>query len=144
MVEQGRLALRLTVAPLEGTVYTRDSIPLQIIFENVGAQRLRLLRKFEPTPVFFSIRMVREDGTPIGIPGAGKIDFQEGTVEYLTLNAGELFGFLVDVARVAYRREDITPGEYRVSVTYHNQYGEDCFQGVLSSNTTQVTVEASR
>src|SRR5215216_4303600 len=93
-------SLRVSVFAGEGVLYTRDNIPLRIVFENTGEGAIRLLRHFEPLPVFFSFRMVREDGTPIAIPGAGKIDFLEGSIQYLVLNSCETFGILVDLAEI--------------------------------------------
>ena len=142
MTENTPSSLRVSVCAIEGAVYTRDNIPLRIVFESTGEGGIRLLRHFEPLPVFFAFRIVREDGTPIGIPGAGKIDFREGSIRYLVLNSRETFGILVDLAEIIPSPEDVTEGDYEISVTYHNQYGEDCFRGKIGSDPINVKIAA--
>lgn len=137
MAENGA-SLELRLSPVEGATYGKNSIPLRVVFENTGADAITLLRHFEPLPVFFAFQMTREDGTPLSISGMGKIDFLEGTVPYLVLNGYELFGIRVDLAMILPEPEEITAGSYTIAVTYHNQYGEGCFQGKRTSNTIRV------
>jgi hypothetical protein len=123
----------LSTSNQAGVVYTRQSIPVRITFQNNGDQEIRMLHHFTPLPVFFAFGLTRADGTPIGIPGAGKISFMEGQVDYLTLRKNEFFGFETDLATLIPTTAVLPPGQYELSVTYHNQYGENCFQGQLAS-----------
>ena len=126
----------------QGAVYTRQNIPVRITFQNNEDQEIRLLHHFDPLPVFFAFALKRSDGTPIGIPGAGKIDFMEGQVECLPLSKGEFFGFETDLADLIPATTELQPGQYELSVTYHNQYGENCFQGVINSAPIKLMIEA--
>src|SRR5262249_13949695 len=135
-----RRSLRLLVSTVPGVSYARGHIPLRITFENTATEEIKMLRHFEPLPVFFSVEMTRADGTPIAIPGAGKISFAEGQIEYLVLRRKESFGFEVDLSTVIPPSAEVKRGDFTVSVTYHNQYGEGCFQGQLSSAPIRLTL----
>jgi hypothetical protein len=39
---------------------------------------------------------------------------------------------------------DLQPGSYKISVTYRNQYGEDCFRGELNSNVLEVNITSNK
>jgi hypothetical protein len=134
--------LRIVLSTIPGVVYTKSNIPLRVTFENISGQEMRILQHFEPLPVFFAFNMVGEDGMHIAIPGAGKIDFYEGSIKYATLPAGGTLNVDVNLAKVLARPELVKPGKYTISVTYHNQYGESCFRGMVSSGPTSVTLLA--
>jgi hypothetical protein len=140
MADETGSPLRIVVSAIPGVVYTKSNIPLRVTFENIGRQKMRILRHFDPLPVFFAFDMVGEDGTHVAIPGAGKIDFYEGSIEYATLPAGGTLNVDVNLASVLARPELVKPGKYTISVTYHNQYGEDCFRGMVSSGPASVTL----
>jgi hypothetical protein len=134
--------LTITVSTITGVAYSRRHIPLRIAFENIGEEAITLLQHFDPLPVFFSFNLVAEDGTPVSLPGAGKIDFLEGSITYVTLAPGQTLSVEVDIAELIAFPEQLKPGNYDLSVTYHNQYGENCFQGVLHSSRIQVSLAA--
>lgn len=136
-------ALRLSIAPADSASFSWNQIPLRIIFENVSSQPVRLLRRFKPIPVFFSISMVAQDGTPVSIPAAGKIDFTEGTIKYLQLEPHEIFGFQFDLTEIIPSGQEIKAGMYTIKATYHNQYGEDCFHTRLDSRPIMITISNS-
>jgi len=132
--------LSLSICAVKSSLYTRENIPLRIAFENVSNGKLKILRRFRPVPVFFSIHMARTDGTPINIPGAGKISFQKDSIEYLELNTKEIFGFQINIADLVTSSNGITEGDYELSITYHNQYGDGCFRGKINSNSINVKI----
>lgn len=128
-----------TLALLQNKYFENENISLTVRFINMGKE-IKILNVFEPVPVFFSIHIKREDGTPILIPGGGKISFMEDSLDYVTL---EGFG---DQHYVTLELGDILPngleaGIYTVSVEYYNQYGDDCFKGILESDQITLTVE---
>lgn len=137
---QAQLRLRILA---EKSAYDPRNIRLGILFENVGPDSIKLLRHFQPVPVFFSIHMTRSDRTPVSIPGAGKISFQKDSIEYLQLNKNEMFGPLINIADLIHPIEEISEGDYELSVTYHNQYGEGCFRGKIKSNSINVKIADS-
>ena len=129
--------LRIEIAVPPGQVAHVGSIPLAITFRN-GGTPVRILRQFEPLPVFFSFDMVDADGTPLLLPGGGKIDLRRNVMEYVTLARGETYMLAVDIHHLM--PSPLKADAYTLSVTYHNQYGEDCFRGSLHSNTITVTI----
>lgn len=135
VAEDIKPGLKVSIAAAEGfIIYTKGNIPLRISFENVGAEKLRILKQFYPLPVFFAFNMIRKDGTPIDVLGGGKIDFLESSTEYIELNSGGKFDFQINLAEIIPSAEKLIDGEYTISLIYHNQYGKNCFKGSISSN----------
>ena len=132
--------LRLEISKIVGALYERISLPMRITFVNRGTAPIRILDHFEPLPVFFSFHVVKADGTPLIIPGAGKIDFGPNEAGYLDLLPGSSHSIEVNIAGLV--TKGLGPGLYSVSATYHNQYGECCFRGVLKSDAVTVEVLA--
>lgn len=134
-------ALKVSLSAIQGIVYTKNNIPLKITFENGGLETLRILGHFDPLPVFFTFKMVRADGTPISIPGGGKISFFQDSIKYIELNKDEKFDFQVDLAGIVSFAEELKEGNYTISLVYHNQYGESCFKGSIRSNSINVEIK---
>ena len=133
------MVMRLQISPVSGAGYGREHFPIRASFENAGDAEVRLLRHFEPVPVFFSFHLTCADGTPVPIAGGGKIDFPEGEIECVPIPPGESFEVELDLAPWL-ASASLTPGTYRLSATYHNQYGEDCFQGQLHSAPVEIEI----
>jgi len=129
-------ALQLEIALLPGATYTQSYFPLRLRFVNCGNEPARILDSFEPLPVFFAFHLVKADGTPIGMPGMGKIDFGPIPPGYIELRAGEAWSIKVDLAGLI--GESLSAGTYNLSAIYHNQYGDDCFRGRLNSNVVSI------
>jgi len=133
-------SLRLILAPVSGGTASPTNIFLRITFENNGSQKLRLLAEFDPLPVFVTFNIVCEDGTPLAdLPGGGKVDFPARQLRYVELEKNEFFGIQIDLA--TFLTTPLREGRYQISATYHNQYGENCFQGSVSSPPISVTVK---
>jgi len=131
--------LRLIVATVPGVTYSAERCPLRAKFENQGASDVRLLDHFEPLPVFFAFELTRADGTPVAIPGGGKIDFAEGQVGCVTIPPDGSLSVELDLSPWL-RNAELPPGTYRLGATYHNQYGDGCFQGQLKSGPIELTI----
>jgi hypothetical protein len=134
-------AVELTLSTRRDAAADPRSLPVLMGFVNSGDEPVRLLAHFEPLPVFFSFRLVKADGTPVAVPGAGKIDFGPGKPECLELAPGDTHTVDADVGTLL--TGELEPGRYSLSATYHNQYGEACFRGVLESNEISIDVPAS-
>jgi hypothetical protein len=132
--------VRLVVALVPDTPITTSTVPLAVALLNDGPAPVRVLRHFLPLPVFFELDLVRDDGTPVATIGAGKIAFSEGEPDYADLRPGELVGVAFDLVDVLPPGESLAAGSYLLTATYHNQYGEDCFQGVLRSRQLPLTL----
>lgn len=112
-------------------------MPVEVTFQNVGELPIRVLKTFEPAPIFFSFDIIRDDGMPIDTPGAGKISID--TMEFLNLMRGESFSVSIDIAPLL--PEPLAAGKYSLSVEYHNQYGDGhSFTGKAFSNTVPFAV----
>lgn len=115
-----------------GKIYAKENIKLGVRFNNIGGgQEVKILDAFSPTPVFFSFYIEREDGTPINVPKAGKIDLVEDSLKCLTLD-GPGDQYYADINLSDILPEGLEEGLYYIAVEYHNQYG-DCFKGTLTS-----------
>lgn len=137
-VNQGELDLKVSPA---GATFTDNRMPMQLMFTNLSSKDVRLLDCFEPLPVFFTFKLVGRDGTPIDMPGGGKIDFGPQPPGYIDLKPGATYSLDVDIARLI--SKPLSTGLYRISAIYHNQYGQDCFQGKLQSDWIEVEIERS-
>ncbi len=107
-------------------------------FTNVSTQPVRLLALFDPLPVFFDPTLIAEDGSQVDVAGMGKADPPKASLRYWTLHQGEHHEVSLDIAR--WLRGDVPPPPYRLSMAYHNVYGENCFVGIL--NSPPITVSA--
>ena len=134
-------ALHIGLAPVAGTTYHPGYAPFILTFHNMGQEPLRILHWFEPLAVFFWFDLVRADGTPLLIAGGGKTDLVVSDMRYITLEPGEHFELTVDIHPLL--PLPFEPGLYTVRVTYHNQYGENCFRGQVVSNPVDVMIEGA-
>lgn len=134
--------LRVNLSTIPGADYGPSSLPLRVTFANERTLPLRILAVFEPLPVFFTFHVVKSDGTPLALPGGGKIDFGPDGPGYLELPPGGSHTIEFNIGTWFSRPLD--PGPYSVSVTYHNQYGEDCFRGTVASDPIHVEVPPGR
>lgn len=133
--------LQILISAVPDTTYTQKNIPLKVIFKNTNeTENIRILRHFDPLPVFFSFDIVDANNRFLDIPGAGKVDLHSDSIEYVSLSAGENFTLDVNLAKHLTNPQKVKTGEYTVSVTYHNQYGEDCFQGQISSQPISLVI----
>lgn len=127
-------SLDLRIVPVKDAAPTPTSIPVDAMFINTGDDVVNILHRFEPIPVFFGIKIVRQDGTPIPTSRGGKIDLPETETDTHPLLPGESHTVRLDVRTVIPDSVVLEPGEYRVMITYHNQYGSDCFTGRVRSS----------
>jgi hypothetical protein len=140
-MSQSEASLRLTVF-VETITDPADAFPVTARFENTSSATVRMLELFEPLPVFFTPSLSRADGGEIDVAGAGKVDPFDGSLAYNDLAPGESLSVGVDLA--PWIRAPVTPGLYRLSLTYHNAYGSNCFRGPLASPPVIARVEGTR
>jgi hypothetical protein len=117
-------------------------IPLEVTFKNIGPKAVRLLDTFTPRHAlfFFRVQLTRADGTLVPMRGGGKVDLDPSTIRYRELAPAASFAAVLDLVVFAGKLADIPPGEYSVTVTYSNQYGNDCFKGSVTSPTVKIVV----
>ena len=113
---------------------------IRVSFVNVSSNDVRLLRTFSKRynpRVWFNMEVVGEDGTPaLPVAAGGKVSMR-GAMEYIVLHPNESFGFVLDYRGLV---PTLSPGRYRVKITYSNQYGRDCFHGKVSADPFEVRV----
>jgi hypothetical protein len=110
-------------------------------FENVSDATVQMLADFEPLPVFFTADLTTLDGTALDVIGMGKADALAGTRTYQRLAPGERLDVRLDLA--PWLRGKTPPPPYRLALTYHNAYGQDCFVGTLRSAFVVVPAQAT-
>jgi hypothetical protein len=113
-------------------------VPLKVTFENVSGKRVRLLRVFKPTTAFFKVNgLMNRANTSVSVPKlAVKPEIQAdlrrpGSWQYLELEPNESFTTQVDVSDLL--PSNLEEGLYEISLTYHNEYGENCFKGTMTT-----------
>lgn len=135
-----KLPLMLVISLVGSSPVQNDRIVLNTVFENVSDDKVRILDSFDVQknlPIWFQVQMVRLDGTPVsGVRGGGKINLR-GTLKYVTLKPGERFQLQLDIAKMMTERY---VGDFKISLLYRNQYGQDCFKGVVNSNTLALSL----
>jgi hypothetical protein len=118
---------------------------LQVGFKNTSKHSERLLKYFadlENLPIWLQLNLTLKDGTPVsGIRGGGKINLR-GPLEYTLIAPGDTFYLNVNVADLV--TAPLQEGTYLLSLTYRNQYGDNCFKGELNSNTLEVAVQPEK
>lgn len=128
---------RLTLATAGEMPFLPDSVPLRLTFSNPHDAPILILDRFAPVPVFFSFDIARRDGTPVLVPGSGKIDFGPMPPDCRQLETHDSHSVEIDLGRLV--TAPLQAGDYSVSATYHNQYGDRCFHGAVHSNS--ITIE---
>jgi hypothetical protein len=132
--------LILVIALADGVPVKPHSLLLKVAFRNASKNPVRLLKYFDDTPnlpIWFQLHITSLEGTPVlGIQGGGKISIRD-PLDYVVIQPGKTFSVEMDVAKFV---TGLHRGTYKVSMTYRNQYGEDCFRGELKSNTLEITV----
>jgi hypothetical protein len=138
------IPLILIIVVSRGVPATPQSFAVDVAFKNNSSTSVKLLKYFDDEdnlPIWFQIHMTSLDGTPVpGIRGGGKISLR-GPLDYVLLAPGEKFSLRLEVAKFV---SDLQPGSYKISVTYRNQYGEDCFRGELNSNVLEVNITSNK
>lgn len=131
--------LRLTISA-DAKELTTTHLPIQATFENVSDRAVKILERSldkRSRHIWFWLRMTYDSGRPVmRIRRGGKIQLR-GTKDYVTLRPGGTHSINIDAATLA---PVLEAGEYRLKLTYVNQYGRDCFRGRLESNTINVTL----
>src|SRR5689334_14329106 len=130
--EANHIDLRIDAAQSSGQAMVR------LTFANRGAETACILDLFEPLPVFFSFHLARQDGTPISLPGGGKMELGPEPLEYVKLDAGQSHTIRVDLGPLL--PPGVGQGTYTLSAEYHNQYGKDAAQRTLQSNTVPLVL----
>lgn len=140
MAENVMLPLRLDISLVDDMLSTETNVPLRVTFKNISEVQVKILDKFEEKYFYmwFIVQIKDENETPLlNLPGSGKISIR-GVKEYIELNPSEEYSFDINIADIL---SDINPGEYRLCLTYKNQYGDDCFKGMLDSNEIALCVQ---
>lgn len=134
--------LRLTLATLPNVNYTVSRIPLKVTFQNISEKEVRILSAFKKpqlVPIFFRLSVRASDGTPMPAGGGGKVSLRKESYQYIVLKKGQKTDMIIDVAQFLSGTQ-LKAGTYDFSLSYYNQYGSDCFQGTLESNTVKINL----
>lgn len=109
-------------------------------FKNVSEGDVRLLKLPDSSNslrFWFSMVVANTNGTPVlDTPVGGKISLR-GLQEYILIKPQESYHFRLDHSRLM---PELPSGVFHIKVIYRNQYGEDCFCGILESNSIDVEI----
>ena len=114
--------------------------PVTARFTNVSTQPVRMLPLFDPLPVFFTASLQRLSDGDVDVAGAGKADFPDDELRPVDVSAGDSLDAELDLR--PWIRGTVVPGRYRLTLTYHNAYGDNCFRGPLTSAPITVQVRS--
>lgn len=131
---------------VSGVFYSTQDIPFDVVFRNNEDDVVRLLNVFDDPKshlIFFIINLRDSNGTPISTLGGGKISLSKDSMKYIELAKGEEFTVRLNLKDYFPSDAAIKAGNYDVSVTYRNQYGENCFRGSVESNTLNLYLNES-
>ena len=110
-------------------------------FTNTSNEDIRLLESFSndnDIKHWFSALIFDVNGTPnLDVSMGGKISMRK-SISYMTLKKNESFSFILNYETIF---PVLASGEYDIKILYNNQYGENCFRGVLESNKIRVTAK---
>jgi hypothetical protein len=119
----------------------KEHLLLKMEFKNTTKETLRLLKIFEPIPVFFSIEISNQNGEYFNPPGAGKASFTTGAFEYINIPPNKTFIKELDVHQVLSEYNImLETGKYKLKASYHNQYGENCIKGWFTSKEIEFVI----
>jgi hypothetical protein len=131
-----RLQLTLYAGPVRRPL---ESFPVTARFTNCSRTKERMLKLFDPLPVFFTTTLMPvSGGIPIDVAGMGKADPFYADLRYEVIEPGATFEVALDLA--PWIRAPVPPGPYWLSLEYHNAYGSDCFLGPLASEPITVPI----
>jgi hypothetical protein len=118
-------------------------MPVKVVFQNTSDQTIRLLNIFdlvEERKMFFMVRITDMEGTPVDTIGGGKISLSKNAVKYLELGKNERMTVSLDLTDFLPAGKPLKSGTYNVSITYQNQYGENCFKGKVESRPISLNI----
>ena len=124
------------------STHRSNEVSIDIVFENLTDENIRILDCFDPLPVFFSFNIKKEDGTYLDLPGAGKIAFSQGDLKYINVEPNESHTLHLDISNfIESYGTKFSKGKYEIQVHYHNQYGDDCIKGWFEIEPTEFNIE---
>lgn len=138
--------LELKVEFSDGTIHTTENIPLRVVFTNNGDKTVRLLNVFDSSLKlgFLTLNITNDAGASVSTRGTSKVSFASGSMRYVELKKGESYQVDINAVDALFERGVLKSGIHHVSVTYRNQYGEDCFHGTRESSPIIVNVTGQR
>ncbi len=127
-------SLKLVAIPEQ----TSDGVSVRLLLENTGKSKVSVLKEFDPLGAFFTFKLVSNGEITFDSLRGAKISFGvDPPPAKVTLEPGEFIGISVRLKDVFH---NLKKGDYQLEVTYHNQYGEGCFQGKLVSQPVNIKI----
>lgn len=116
---------------------------IELEFKNINSDKIRLLGVFEPFQIFFTVKVIQEDGNEITLPGAGKVSLSEQELSsYIIISKGKSYKKVINLDEVLKEYSIfLKTGFYKLKISYHNQYGTDCIKGRYDSNEIQFNIK---
>jgi hypothetical protein len=127
-------SLKLVAIPEQ----TTDGVSVRLLLENTGKDKVSVLKEFDPLGAFFTFKLVSNGEITLDSLRPAKVSFGvDPPPAKVTLKPGEFVGVSVRLKDVFHH---LKKGDYQLEVTYHNQYGDGCFQGKLVSQPVNIKI----
>jgi hypothetical protein len=115
-----------------------DKIVINLQFENVTNEDIKLVDLFDSLKTNFSLEITSENKTisALGPVLASYPSFYN--FKYITVPPKQIYERAINLSDVLRKEEiQLKPGVYKVKMTYSNNNGKNCIVGSFNSNTTQ-------
>ena len=141
-----KMPLKLKISTIAQATYSRDEVPLEVIFENTGIEQVKIGSEYiDDYAGRFSVDLRRMDGTAVrNVPWNVAISFGIHR-EPFELKENESHTFQIDVAKL-YNVNKLEEGTYELCLEYVND-NRDCsnyFSGIIKSNKISLHIRKSR
>lgn len=144
LICDNQMPLKLKISTIAQATYSRDEVPLEVIFENVGIEQLKIGSVYADNYAgMYLVDMRRMDGTAVlNVPRNVVTTIHRGPFE---LKEKENRTFRLDVARL-YNVNRLEEGIYEVCLDYvnHNPDYSHYFSGIIKSNKISVHIRKGR
>ncbi|WP_316793703.1 hypothetical protein [Pedobacter frigoris] len=113
-----------------------DGLLIWAHFSNLRNETVKLLDRFDPEGIFFSMTITKEDGNIISPLRGGKMDFGPGNdFKYIEIPRGKTYARAFNISSILKKQGILlAPAKYKIKISYHNQYGSNCIKGWFDSN----------
>lgn len=111
-----------------GKYESGQDIFLNIIIYNEGKEQQKILLPEQRLHLFGFFFMISIEGSGSMSSSGGKVSLLPESYRYIILNPKEMFGIKINLLDVL---PELKTGKYKVKIQYNNQYGTNCFKGIL-------------
>jgi len=134
--------LSFIISAGSNSMKNKTGIIIDLKFKNLSDKTLKLLNMFEPAGVFLTINITTQNDRIIQVLRASKADFPfSQSFEYIDIPKGRTYEKRINLGEILKDNSvHLPPGQYKLAMTYHNQYGKSSIKGWFKSNLLDLQV----